>query len=158
MTSGRQVGEQAVERLGRRVAAHRHKLGYTQQQLAERLAISRVAVSHLEAGLTVPSERTVALLAGLFKVDPVDFVAGSDYPLARAERLPSVVARYTEAEHMCATIEALIEALLPCEPAVARAALAPWRTRAHAALPLTRDSSERALLRDALAAIDRASF
>ena len=56
-----------LEGLGRRVADHRAKLGLTQQELAERLGISRVAVSHIESGVTDPGERTVTLLAGLFK-------------------------------------------------------------------------------------------
>jgi transcriptional regulator with XRE-family HTH domain len=86
------------ENLGRRIAAHRSKLGWTQQQLAERLAISRVAVSHLESGMTVPGERTVALLASVFKVEPHDLVAGTTYPAGKAERLPPVVARHTEVE------------------------------------------------------------
>ena len=51
------------ENLGRRIAAYRAKLGLTQQELADRLAVSRTAVSHLEAGMTVPGERTIVLLA-----------------------------------------------------------------------------------------------
>ncbi len=87
------------ESLGRRIAAHRSKLGWTQQELADRLAVSRVAVSHLEAGMSDPGERSVALLAGVFKVEPVELVADTTYPQAKAERLPTVVARHTEVEH-----------------------------------------------------------
>ena len=86
------------ENLGRRIADHRAKLGWTQQELADRLGISRVAVSHLEAGMTDPGERTVALLAGVFKLEPHELVAGTSYPPAKADRLPVVVARYTEVE------------------------------------------------------------
>jgi transcriptional regulator with XRE-family HTH domain len=92
--------------LGSRLAAHRKALGWTQQQLAERLGASRAAVSHLEAGLSVPSERTVALLAGLFKCEPHDLVAGTGYPTAKAERLPAVVCRYTEVELQLRLLEA----------------------------------------------------
>jgi transcriptional regulator with XRE-family HTH domain len=95
-----ETGGHSRESLGRRVADLRSKLGWTQQEMAERLAISRVAVSHLEAGLTDPSERTVVLLAGLFKVEPRELVAGTSYPMAKAERLPAVAARYTEVELM----------------------------------------------------------
>ncbi len=84
--------------LGARVAALRNNLGWTQHDLAERLGISRVAVSHLEAGMSTPGERTVALLAGIFKLEPHELIAGTSYPLAKAERLPVVVARYTEVE------------------------------------------------------------
>jgi transcriptional regulator with XRE-family HTH domain len=92
--------------LGVRLAAHRKALGWTQQELAERLGASRAAVSHLEAGLSVPSERTVALLAGIFKCEPHDLVAGTAYPPAKAERLPAVVCRYTEVELQLRLLEA----------------------------------------------------
>ena len=84
--------------LGPRIAQLRAELGWTQQELADRLAISRVAVSHLEAGMSTTGERTIALLAGLFKVEPHELVAGTNYPPAKAERLPVVVCRYTEVE------------------------------------------------------------
>jgi transcriptional regulator with XRE-family HTH domain len=92
--------------LGARLAAHRKALGWTQQELAARLGASRAAVSHLEAGLSVPSERTVALLAGMFKCEPHDLVAGTGYPTAKAERLPAVVCRYTEVELQLRLLEA----------------------------------------------------
>ena len=99
------MGWQLSESLGRRVAGLRSKLGWTQQELADRLAVSRVAVSHLEAGMTNPGERTVALLAGLFKVEPHELVADTSYPVAKAERLPVVVPRYTEVEHQLELLE-----------------------------------------------------
>src|SRR5687768_17746669 len=86
------------ENLGRRIAELRAKLGWTQQDLADRLAVSRVAVSHLEAGMSDPGERTVALLAGVFKVEPHELAADTSYPPAKAERLPAVAARHTEVE------------------------------------------------------------
>jgi transcriptional regulator with XRE-family HTH domain len=95
-----------VESLGRRVADHRAKLGWTQADLAERLGISRVAVSHVEADMSHPGERTVALLAGLFKLDPHELVDGTTYPSAKADRLPLVANRYTEAELQVALCEA----------------------------------------------------
>ena len=87
------------------------KLGWTQAELAERVGISRVAVSHLEAGISTPGERTVALLAGVFKVEPHELVAGTDYPAAKAERLPVVAARYTEVEHQLALLDARLAAI-----------------------------------------------
>ena len=85
--------------LGQRIATLRVDRGWTQQQLADRLGISRVAVSHLETDLNTPSERTVALLAGLFRLEPHDLVAGTSYPTAKGDRLPLVVTRWTEVEH-----------------------------------------------------------
>lgn len=100
------LGRRPGEPLGRRVAALRSDRGWTQQDLADRLAVSRVAVSHLEAGMSDPGERTVALLAGAFHMEPHDLVAGTNYPSAKAERLPLVVARYTEVEHQLALLAA----------------------------------------------------
>ena len=85
--------------LGTRIAALRADRGWTQQQLADRVGISRVAVSHLETDLNVPGERTVALLAGCFRMEPHDLVAGTNYPHAKSDRLPAVVARWTEVEN-----------------------------------------------------------
>ncbi len=88
------------------MAKHRAALGWTQNQLAERIAVSRVALSHLEAGMSCPNERTVALLAGTFGLEAHELVAGTDYPLAKAERLPLVVTRHTEVDHQLALLAA----------------------------------------------------
>jgi transcriptional regulator with XRE-family HTH domain len=91
--------------LGRRIAALRASIGMTQQEVADRLGVSRVAVSHIEAGMSVPSERTVVLLAGLFKLEPHDLVDGTTYPMAKAERLPPIAARHTDVELQLALCE-----------------------------------------------------
>lgn len=113
-----------IESFGQRVARLRTNQGWTQQELAERMALSRVAISHLEAGLTLPSERTVMLLAGLFKLEPPELIAGSSYPEAKAERLPSVTCRYTELEFQLALLQRDLHWLarlraMPDHPAVA---------------------------------------
>jgi transcriptional regulator with XRE-family HTH domain len=92
--------------LAGRIAGLRGQRGWTQQQLADRLGVSRVAVSHLEAGINSPDARTVALLAGVFHLDPHELVDGTDFPAAKADRLPLVVARHTEVEHQVALMEA----------------------------------------------------
>jgi transcriptional regulator with XRE-family HTH domain len=86
------------EPLGRRVASHRARLGLTQHDVAARLALSRNAVSHIETGDSIPTERTIVLLAGLFGVEPHELVAGTDFPAAKADRLPLVAPRHTRAE------------------------------------------------------------
>jgi transcriptional regulator with XRE-family HTH domain len=91
--------------LGRRVAKLRAELGWTQQELADRVAISRVAVSHLESDLSTAGERTVALLAGVFGMEPHELVAGTTYPEAKVDRLPLVVARHTEVELQCQLLD-----------------------------------------------------
>jgi transcriptional regulator with XRE-family HTH domain len=93
------------ESLGQRIARLRAQRGWTQEHLAERLAASRVAVSHFEAGLAMPSERTVVLLAGLFKQEPHELIDGTNYPPAKAERLPAIACRYSEVEMQLALLQ-----------------------------------------------------
>ena len=47
----------------------------------------------------------MALLAGLFRMEPHDLVADTSYPLAKSDRLPVVVARWTEVEHQLALLQ-----------------------------------------------------
>ncbi|HNT26262.1 MAG TPA: helix-turn-helix transcriptional regulator [Anaerolineales bacterium] len=88
----------AEESIGKRIAGLRQAQGWTQQNLAARLALSRVAVSHIEMDLSIPGERTITLLAGLFKMTPFDLVDGTTYPQAKTERLPEVTCIYTASE------------------------------------------------------------
>jgi transcriptional regulator with XRE-family HTH domain len=87
-----------LETIGKRIAFQRQTHGWTQQSLADRLAMSRVAISHIEMDLTVPSERSITLMAGIFKQSPTELVEGTTYPRAKAERLPEVANLYTELE------------------------------------------------------------
>jgi transcriptional regulator with XRE-family HTH domain len=114
----------ASEPLGRRIATLRARLGVTQQELATRLAMSRNAVSHLETGLSQPSERTVVLLAGLFAVEPYELVAGTDYPDAKADRLPLVATRHTEVGARLAALDAELRWVIKLDSLDAREALA----------------------------------
>lgn len=86
------------ETIGKRIARLRQQYGWTQQELANRLAISRVAISHIEMDLTLPGERTITLLAGLFKISPRRLVEDSDYPAAKSDRLPLVACCHTPLE------------------------------------------------------------
>src|SRR5947209_17228788 len=112
------------ESLGRRMADYRAKLGWTQQELADRIGISRVALSHVEAGMSDPGGRTVTLLAGVFKVEPHELVADTTCPRAKADRLPLVAAGYTEV--------ALQLALLEHDLARDDVGTEAWRTRLRA--------------------------
>lgn len=141
------------EPLGRRIADHRAKLGWTQQELADRLAISRVAVSHLESGTSDPGERTVALLAGVFKVEPHELVAGTKYPSAKAERLPVVAARYTEVELALALLDNDLGWIDHVTAGTAVAALRRWQDRLAWLADQAHDRRERESLREASARV-----
>ena len=133
-----------TESLGRRVAALRAGLGWTQQELADRLGVSRVAVSHIEANLRDPGERTVTLLAGLFKMEPWQLVEGTSYPPAKVERLPVVACRYTEVELQLRLLE---------EDRSAGRPLGEWPERLRLLLKATHDLREREQVKDALSDI-----
>ncbi len=138
-----------LENLGRRIAERRGKLGWTQQELAERLAVSRTAVSHLEAGMTVPGERTLVLLAGVFKTEPYELVAGTNYPIAKAERLPLVAARYTELELLLALLDNDIAWIERAGDAHRGCVTDEWEARLSSLDEHRLDLRERELLRDA---------
>lgn len=137
------------ERLGRRIAGHRAKLGWTQQELAERLAVSRVAVSHLESSLSTPGERTVALLAGVFGLEPHELVAGTSYPVAKADRLPLVVARHTELELQLALLDQDLAWIEHTADHHAVALLDAWATRLTALRSSLHDHRQRSLAEEA---------
>ena len=121
-----------TEPLGRRIARLRNERGFTQSELADRIGISRVALSHIESGRSIPGERTVALLAGLFRCEPHELVACTDYPPSKAERLPVVAARYTEIEHRLAVLDAEMQVL--CSARVDRREVDAFTARRQAEL------------------------
>lgn len=146
-----------MDPFGRRIAKQRAELGWTQARLAERIAVSRVALSHLEAGMTVANERTVVLLAATFGLEPHELVAGTDYPSAKADRLPLVVARHTEVDLQLARlasdvawIERLRTAGAPAPRRVVLDVLDGWRARLSALEAATVEASERRRVVDAL--------
>ncbi len=94
-----------VETIGKRIAYLRQKNDWTQQALADRLAMSRVAISHIEMDLTIPSERSITLIAGIFKQSPLALVEGTTYPKGKAERLPELVNLYTELDLQLALLQ-----------------------------------------------------
>ena len=143
-----------AESIGRRVARLRKQYGWTQQGLAERLAISRVAVSHIEMDLSVPGERTIALMAGWFKMSPHELVAGTTYPRAKADRLPPFVCQFTALEMDLALLDNDLCWLVELEeaPGWPRLAAAVWERWAPALAAHARESwgaHERALISQA---------
>ncbi|MBC8162575.1 MAG: helix-turn-helix transcriptional regulator [Roseiflexaceae bacterium] len=138
------------ETLGQRIARLRAGRGWTQQQLAERIAASRVAVSHFEMGLAVPSERTIVLLAGLFRVEPHALIAETQYPEAKADKLPAIAPRYSEVELQLALLDR--DQHWAAQVGAGSAQIErEWRPRLEALLANASDLEERRLLEAALA-------
>ncbi len=143
-----------MESLGRRIAKLRAELGWTQQELADRVAVSRVALSHLESGLSTPGERTVALLAGVFGLEAHDLVAGTSYPAAKADRLPLVVTRHTEVELQVRLLDRDVEVALRHG---VRELLEGWSDRLRALRAVTHDARQLELLDQAAARLRSAT-
>jgi transcriptional regulator with XRE-family HTH domain len=139
------------EPIGKRIARLRATRGWTQQNLAERLGISRVAVSHIEMELSTPSERTITLLAGLFKCLPHELVAGSTYPRAKGEKLPQTACAYTPVELELALFDndlAWLDRLADSdmEPALSSQICRRWAQRLESLAAHSLDESEQAAL------------
>ena len=97
--------------------------------------------------MTVPGERTVVLLAGLFKIEPRELVAGTSYPQAKAERLPPVACRYTEVELQLALLRRDLEWTVRVGPGdLANQVIVEWRARIEALRRSANDTQERKLL------------
>jgi transcriptional regulator with XRE-family HTH domain len=143
------ISQHPDETLGQRIARLRASRGWTQEGLAERLAASRVAVSHFEMGLALPSERTIVLLAGLFKLEPHELIAGTSYPAAKAERLPLVACRYTEVEFQLALLRRDMEWAAHTDRVGQRQIVDEWTTKIATLLDRTFDEGERAALGEA---------
>jgi transcriptional regulator with XRE-family HTH domain len=136
--------------LGLRIAGLRLELGLTQQELADRVAISRVALSNLESGRSVPGERTVTLLAGVFSMEPHELVANTSYPVAKSDRLPLVAARHTEVDLQLALLERDLGWLEGAPAAVAVSVVGRWRRELGALRDRSLDPRERQRIERAL--------
>ena len=144
--------------LGQRIAGRRAELGWTQAELAERVAISRVALANLESGRSVPSERTVVLLAGVFGLEPHQLVAATSYPPQKSDRLPLVAARHTEVDLELALLDRDLQWLARVEsPELTRQVLDEWRTRLESLAGAVLDHRSRAQLAEARALLARLS-
>jgi hypothetical protein len=91
----------------------------------------------------------VALLAGLFKVPPHELVADTDYPAAKAERLPLVVAQHTEVELQLALLENDVRWLDEVSPTRAELVLDQWNATLDYLLDHAHDPHERQLIDEA---------
>ena len=139
----------APERLGDRIGRLRTALGLTQAELAARVAISRVALSNLESGRSVPGERPITLLAGVFHLEPLELVDGTAYPSSKAERLPAVTARHTELELQLALLDRDLRWLEGAPSGVAARVTAEWRQRLAELAPRATSARDVAAIEDA---------
>lgn len=65
-----------MKQIGKNIKKHRASLGMTQDQLAEKLNVTRQAVSSWETGKTQPSIETLTALAALFGISVETLIYG----------------------------------------------------------------------------------
>ena len=143
-----------MDSLGRRIAKRRAELGWTQQELADRIAVSRVALSHLETDLTAPlASAPSPCWPACSASSRTSCVAGTTYPAAKADRSPLVVARHTEVELQCRLLDRDLELV---ERTGDRTLLDGWATSLSRLHGQVHDARQRLLVEQALARLRRA--
>lgn len=65
-----------MKQIGKNIKKYRMKMGMTQDQLAEKLCVTRQAVSNWETGKTQPSIETLTALASLFGICVEELIYG----------------------------------------------------------------------------------
>lgn len=73
------------KRFGRLVTAHRRRLGYTQEQLAERAGVSVDTISKIEVGATGARFPMIERIASALQVDPAELFS-SEVPSGALKR------------------------------------------------------------------------
>jgi hypothetical protein len=95
----------------------------------------------------------VALLSGVFGLEPHELVGGTSYPMAKADRLPLVVARHTEVELQCRLLD---RDLAEVARTGDRSRLDGWTSRLVMLRAEAHDARQRLLVDQALARLRRA--
>lgn len=73
MTNRKKTSNLAAMRLGRKIRVLRRKRGVSQQQVADFVGLSKMAISSWERGLNVPSALQLMQLAQYFSVPTDEF-------------------------------------------------------------------------------------
>lgn len=64
--------------LGKRVANLRKQQGFTQEQLAEKIGLTPIFISHIETNRSVPSLKTTIKLCNALQVGPEELLMGME--------------------------------------------------------------------------------
>ena len=62
--------------IGKNIRYYREKMGYSQEQLAQLLFVTRQTVSNYETGRSRPDVETLVKLAGLLNIEVTDLIYG----------------------------------------------------------------------------------
>jgi len=76
---GRRVDRDMARHFGRNLFRHRRRVGYSQEEVAERTGLHRTEIGMLEAGSRLPRLDTVMKLAGALAVKPESLLAGIEW-------------------------------------------------------------------------------
>jgi len=85
-----------AKRLGKRLAERRRAIGWTQDQLAERIGVDAETVSRFERGVTVPSLITLDKLASALRCRTAELLSESSIePTDQAVRMSAQLTSLT---------------------------------------------------------------
>ena len=78
MVDKKRDSDKLAKRIGKRIADRRKVLGWTQEQLAERVRVDAETISRFERGVNLPSLPTLERLAAALRVEPGDLLTRAE--------------------------------------------------------------------------------
>lgn len=91
--------EKLAKRIGKRISDRRKTLGWTQDQLAERVRVDGETISRFERGVNLPSLLTLDRLATVLRVDVGDLLSRTEtVPLDEASVLAMLIGELKESD------------------------------------------------------------
>lgn len=92
MADKKQDSEKLAKRLGKRIAERRKQIGWTQEQLAERMRVDPETISRFERGVNLPSLPTLERMAVVLKIGVGDLLSpGKPAQVDEATRLATMI-------------------------------------------------------------------
>lgn len=94
--------------VGKNIKSHRLAQGMTQEDLAEKLFVTRQTVSNWETGKSQPDIETLSTISEVFSVEPTELIYGVKKPYEKYQKKYIVVAAIS----LCVTIAAIVLELI----------------------------------------------
>ncbi len=99
MADKKQDSEKLAKRLGKRIAERRKHIGWTQEQLAERMRVDAETISRFERGVNLPSLPTLERMATVLKIGFGDLLSRTEpAQLDEATRLATMIGELPAAD------------------------------------------------------------
>ena len=98
--------ERLAKRIGKRISDRRKSLGWTQDQLAERVRVDGETISRFERGVNLPSLLTLDRLATVLRVDVGNLLSRTETaPLDEMSALAMLIGELPESDRTFVTTQ-----------------------------------------------------